>query len=165
MNNDELARALERCEQITINNETRLAKGEARAELLQCFHDKWSLIFAVEPTDSKDFDKWLDQYNARIEQFLDLVKKSRFEDFLPAIQSTNDSQFICVSLLNQLPQDRRGSLKRLLEGPLTTWQQPFQNTLLVNRLLSWEIWNESLIWEKHYQVYKSNCIEAQESWL
>ncbi|MDC3224794.1 hypothetical protein OAU26_07665 [Mariniblastus sp.] len=165
MDNDAFEKALERCEQTTrqdeMNAKARLTKAKARAELVRCFHDKWNVIFADEPTDSKDFDNWLDQYNDRIEQFLDVVNKSSLGEFLPAIQLTNDAQFICVSLLNQLPQDRRGSLKRLLAGPLTTWQQPFQNTLLVDRLLGWAIWSDALTWDERYQLYKTNCLETQ----
>ncbi|MDB4373042.1 hypothetical protein N9Z53_04615 [Mariniblastus sp.] len=161
MNNDELARALERCEQNKISNEARLAKAKARAELVRCFHEKWSVIFADEPTEPKDFDNWLDQYNDRIEQFLDAVKKSRLAEFLPAIQSNNDCQFICVSLLNQAAAERRASLKRLLEGLLNTWQQLFQNTLLVDRLLGWEIWRDALTLEERYRLYQTNCLETQ----
>jgi hypothetical protein len=165
MKKNELEKVLERCEQTTrqkeINAEARLAKAKARAELVQRFHDKWNVIFAEEPKQSKDFDNWLDQYNDRIEQFLDVVKKSRIREFLPVIQSNNDLQFICVSLLNQTAAKRRESLKRLLEGPLNTWQQPFQNTLLVDRLLGWAIWSDALTWDERYQLYKSNCLETE----
>ncbi|MDB4483631.1 hypothetical protein N9061_00655 [bacterium] len=161
MSNDELARALERCEQNKISNEARLAKAKARAELVRCFHDQWRLIFADKPTDSTGFNNWLDQYNDRVELFLDVVRKSRLGEFLSAIQSSNDHESICVGLLNQSAADRKRTLKRLLEGPLTTWQQPFQNTLLVDRLLGWGVWIDASTFDERYLLYKSNCLETQ----
>ncbi|MDP1560261.1 MAG: hypothetical protein Q8M16_02580 [Pirellulaceae bacterium] len=126
--------------------------------------DRPNQIVILEPGDL------LVAFNKQIEAFVSCVKETEFAEFLPFLQSRDDTEFFCALLLNQDVKTRLKTLKSIepdLEvGRFFHWFTPFRKLAagsgnLLECLLEWQTWLDAKTWIDRWRVYQANCLKAQ----